>query len=78
MKGILQKTKSLLKTDERVIWLSKEELFLGILGGAHKDVNWFEGLILDENWNFDQMLKSEVDTPEDEISENWWESHLIE
>ena len=26
------------------------------------------GLFLDYNWNFDQMLKSKGDTPEDKIS----------
>ena len=26
------------------------------------------GLVLDDNWNFDWMLKSEGDTPEDGIS----------
>ena len=38
--------------------------------GAPKDVNWFKGLILDENWNFGRMLKREGETPEDKISEN--------
>jgi hypothetical protein len=47
--------------------LSKEELFLGILGVFIR-MSIVMGLVLDNNWNFDQMLKSEGDTPEDGIS----------
>lgn len=50
--------------------MSKEELFLGILGVLIRMSidSRVMGLVLDYNWNFDQMLKSEGDTPEDEIS----------
>ena len=50
--------------------MSNEELFLGIFGLLIRMATDSRviGLVLDNNWNFDQVVKSEGNTPEDEIS----------